>query len=347
MSEIPRHDDLPADVAWARDQLARANPVLTAAPPAVHGPEWRRVTAVSAAWVEPIRGRTRRRATVVSALVGVAALVGALVAAAVVTSPGSSHQAVVSGPPEKVLLAATATTEAAKSADMSFNVSFGGQSFAGQGAADLTTGLADFTADLPAPLGSVEILSTGTTAYVKVPSGFQMLTGGKPWVKSDSSTLGSLAGPRLGATGIFNGFDFTGVVEWLRGVSAPFTTVSTTDLVHGDRTTHYRATVDLAKVAANAPASVRARLGTVAAADQTLPVDVWIDAQGRLRRVHVAFDLSKVESGGGGRPLSGTVDSTVELWGFGTAIDVTPPAADQVSDLSGVLGNFKRGGPTG
>jgi hypothetical protein len=344
------------DLAWVRARLGPANPVPAGVTSNVPRPDLAAalVTADSDPWTpgnRPARGR--RRVTVVTAVVGVAALLAA--AAAVTVGGGSKGHGVVSTRSgTEILAAAAGTTEAAKTADVSVALELGSTPVTVQGMADLTTGSADFTADLSGMIGQVEIRSVAGAVYVKVPSALVAMAGGKPWVEADPSTLGALAGGPLGAipgaTSPGNPFDVTAVLNWLRGVSGPITTVSTTETVHGDPTTHYRTTVDLAKAAAAAPAGARAKLEPAAqAAGQGLPVDLWVDASGRLRRFEASFDTSKVISlpGEAPAPALGTVQVTVELWGFGTPVDVSAPPADQVGTLSGGLGRGLGGGLRG
>ena len=55
----------------------------------------------------------------------------------------------------------------------------------------------------------------------------------------------------------------------------------------------------------------------------TVPVDVWVDGQGRLRRVALT-------TGGGGT-------TTVTLSEYGVPVSVAAPRADEVNDLGALL----------
>lgn len=328
-------DQVSDDVSWVRRQLAAANPVP--APGDVttprHDPFRVNVPSVS----------THRRTKVATALVGIAAMIGGVAAAAVISSKGSRH-GVTRLASRQPLLAAASTTEAARTAQVSLSVSTGTIVTTLQGAADVSTGNTDFTADLPAGIGAVEVRTIGSVAFVHLPANLQGLAGGRPWVEADVPTIEGLAGQQLGLPGFGGGLDFRGVLDWLRGVSGPVTTDGTST-VHGDVTTHYHADVDLTKAATDAPAASRAKLQQAAqAAGQTIPVDVWIDNQGRLRRLKASVDLSKLQARDGVTVNhTGTIVTTLELWNFGTPVNVTPPPADQVSplgEISGVLKGF-------
>jgi len=339
-------DEVSNDVSWARQHLGVANPVPS--PGDVTPPRPGLIAALvtteanqDVSRLEVPQVTTHRRARVTAALVGAAVVVGGVVAAGAISSGGSGH-GVTGLPGTQSLFAAASTTEAARTAQVSLSVTVATTVTNVQGVADLSTGNADFTADLPAGIGAVEVRRIGSVAYVQLPSSLRPLLGGKPWVKADVPTVEGLAGQQFGLPGLSGGLDFTGVLDWLRGVSGQVTTVGT-DTIHGDETTHYHADVDLAKAAANAPSASRAKLEQAAqAAGQTVPLDVWIDNQGRLRQLRASFDPSKVQAPTGvtiKRP--GSIVATFELWNFGAPVDVTPPPADQVSPLTGVAGALK------
>jgi hypothetical protein len=350
-------DALSDDTSWVRRHLGPANPVPS--PGEVTPPRPGLVAALvgaeasqDAPRVEVPLVRAHRRAKVATALVGTAAMIGGIVAAGVIRTGGASHSVTRLASTQPVFAAAS-TTEAARTAQINLSVTVGATVTAVQGVADLSTGNADFTADLPAGIGAVEVRVIGPVAYVHVPSSVQALLGGKPWMKADVATVEALAGQQLGLPGFGGGLEFTGVLDWLRGVSGPVTTDGTTTTIRGAATTHYHADLDLTKAAANAPSGSRAKVEQAAqAAGQTIPVDVWIDGQGRLRQLKASFDPSKVQALAGVTARSpGAMVATLDLWGFGTPVNVTPPPADQLSALSGITGALKgligRGGLPG
>jgi hypothetical protein len=78
------------------------------------------------------------------------------------------------------------------------------------------------------------------------------------------------------------------------------------------------------------------------AAGQTIPVDVWIDHQGRLRQLKASFDPSRVQAPAGVAIKGpGTIVATVDLWNFGTPVNLNPPPADQLRGLGDVAGALK------
>ena len=196
-------------------------------------------------------------------------------------------------------------------------------SVSAQGAADLASGDASFTVTLPASLGTTEVESTGGSVYVQVPPALSSFTGGKPWVRVSAPPTAS-ASPAASASPV--GFDATWLMDWLKSIAGPVAVVSTDQTVRGDATTEYSATIDLSKVAANAPSQLQPYTS------QTVPVHLWVDGSNRLRRLTASFDASATPASG-----VGTADLTVELWGFGTPVQVTPPPADQVGDATNLF----------
>ena len=296
------------DVAWARAVLGPANPVPSGAP--APAPLVAPGTPLPVARAR----RARPRAVVVGALASAAALVAAVVVAGAL-SGGGSHGSAPTG--TSAVFAAAAATQAAKTADISVSATTAAGSLSAQGAADLTNGNATFTVTLPASLGTTQVLSTGGTVYVQVPSALTSFTGGKPWVSVSAAATSS---------GSPVGFDATWLMDWLKSIAGPVTVVSTDQTVHGDATTEYSATIDLSKVAANAPSELQP------STSQTVPVHIWVDSANRLRELTASFDAT-------GTPAAslGTADVTVELWGFGTPVQVNAPPADQVGDATNLL----------
>jgi hypothetical protein len=84
-------------------------------------------------------------------------------------------------------------------------------------------------------------------------------------------------------------------------------------------TRHLRATLDLTGAQAAPAASFEARL--VAAGVNALPVDVWLDDAGVVRRLLVSLDEA------------GTMTTRFDVYDIDADVVVTPPAADEVVAL--------------
>jgi hypothetical protein len=206
----------------------------------------------------------------------------------------------------------------------------GGVDFANE-RSTMTLNMGDQLAE--AGFGKLRLIMDGTIMYMEMPNAQEL---GLPtaWVKMDLEEM-------TGAQGLGElqqmGNDPTKSMEMLQGVSDDVTEVGAED-VRGEPTTHYRATVDLEKARDRAPEGTRAFiqqqidvLGT-----STMPLEVWLDDAGRLRRQRVDMDLSQMAASTPGAPTH--VTTTVEMFDFGAAVDAEPPPADEVSDFADLQG---------
>ena len=64
-----------------------------------------------------------------------------------------------------------------------------------------------------------------------------------------------------------------------------------------------------------------------------MPVDVWIDGDGLLRKLHM--DMSVSEAG-----QSVAMGVEMEMFDYGADVHVEAPPADQVSDMGSMLGGL-------
>ncbi|MFI1723314.1 hypothetical protein [Streptomyces sp. NPDC020489] len=97
--------------------------------------------------------------------------------------------------------------------------------------------------------------------------------------------------------------------------------------VAGTVVRHYRGTADLTVAARDASAENRAALGAAAKGFATarVPFDVYLDEQGRIRKVRHRFSFVN-----GQREGTVAVTSTTSLHDFGVAVDVTLPDRDDI-----------------
>lgn len=171
--------------------------------------------------------------------------------------------------------------------------------------------------------GYATFVLDGSDLYLRIPL---LRQGGfKPWIKIDLKRSGQAGGInfdsflRLGAGG-----DPTKQVQVLRGVGKLHK--EGTDTIRGVKTTHYSGTIDLNKVPGG-------RQLAQTAGSSSIPVDVWVDDNGFVRRERWSEKLAL----GNARPK---IETTMDLYDFGApVVAVIPPAAD-VTDLTG--GNRQR-----
>ena len=241
--------------------------------------------------------------------------------------------------PAKVLAAAPAKTQAAGSSKMAIDISVsapaGGQQveFNGQGAFDYAGRKGSLSVQLPAGPGgaanTLDVVVIGDVVYQRLPAASGLkLPKGKPWVRLDTKQLGTTGAAQSQAS------DPRAALRFLAGVSGKIDTVGKEKLRDAG-TTHYRTTLDLTKAAKAASGDSGAidalikQIGT-----SSVPADIWIDGDGRLRRLHYGVDVKAAQA----TPQATKIDVDLELFEFGTAVTVAPPPADQVADAGSMLG---------
>jgi hypothetical protein len=190
------------------------------------------------------------------------------------------------------------------------------------------------TGDLPTDPASwrLEAIQDGDTVYVRLPLLDDKLPAGKTWIKGSAKELAAQGGSELGQFGSFADTDPRDTFAYLKAVSGSIETVGGESL-RGVDTTHYRAAVDMTKIESMLPADQRQSLGSLdALLGQTgltsIPIDVWLDAQQRVRKLELSFEL-----GGTGSQQAGA-SMTMELYDYGKPLDVSLPPADQVVDAA-------------
>ncbi|MDL5202422.1 hypothetical protein [Streptomyces sp. ALI-76-A] len=139
------------------------------------------------------------------------------------------------------------------------------------------------------------------------------------WVRVDTATLSDGNLVTGGAT------DPLAAAEVLRGTRTA-TYVGETQ-VAGTPVRHYRGVADLRAAARAASAANRGPLASAAKgfASAEVPFDVYLDEQGRVRKVRHRFSFVGGRSGG-----TVAVASTTLLYAFGTPADVRLPAAADI-----------------
>jgi hypothetical protein len=148
------------------------------------------------------------------------------------------------------------------------------------------------------------------------------LPGGKQWIKLDVSKLGKAAGldvGRLLSGTQFQPSDLLGMLtsEGAKGQKLGPATVD------GVATTHYRVTIDLAKVL-QSKGLTSPLLSGITAQLKTATADVWIGKDGLVRRVRVSYNVH------------GTMRMamTMSLYDYGAHLSIAAPPSSQVFDAT-------------
>jgi hypothetical protein len=219
---------------------------------------------------------------------------------------------------------------AAKRSQMSVDLSSVAELMKGFGASLGGT----ITGDLGSPEDwKLEVIQDGDVAYVHVPLLAKQLPAGKTWLKGDAKTLSSADAGQLQQFGSLAGTDPRDVFGMLKAVSGSIEAVGT-DEIRGVETSHYRATIDTAKLEKLVPESQRQGLGGL---DQSarqaglteIPLEIWIDGDQRVRKLSIDVDAKQP-----GTSASVKASLVVELYDYGKALELELPPADQVADAA-------------
>jgi hypothetical protein len=154
-------------------------------------------------------------------------------------------------------------------------------------------------------------------------------TAGREWISVDPKAFGI---DPSGASGL-NQSSPGSTVGALRGID-DVRRVGVED-VDGVETTHYEGRIDVAKALAELPSDLRAQIESLQFVSDDWYVDVWVDADGQTRKMEMSVQ-------GAGM----TMHLTFEFYDFGTDVDLSAPAPEDVVDFARVFGNLGLGTPS-
>lgn len=252
-----------------------------------------------------------------------------------------------------VITLAADKTEQAGTARMSMDTEMDGPTglvtSTAEGAFDMASKRGHMTmemdmADAPAgtpDMGQVEAVFDGTVIYMKMPTLSTQIPGGKPWISFDLQKAGEQLGLDLGALMQSGTSDPTQTLQYLRGASGDVEMVGEEE-VRGVAATHYRASVSFAKIVEQAPDEVHEAVeATVAQLEEwvgsdEMPIDVWIDSEGRMVRQMQSFEYVA-------GPAAGTsVTMTMEMYDFGVDVEVEVPPPSDVTDIGQLMEQMEK-----
>jgi hypothetical protein len=148
------------------------------------------------------------------------------------------------------------------------------------------------------------------------------LPGGKQWIKLDVSKLGKAAGLDVGRLLSGTQFQPSDLLGMLTSEGAKVQKLGPAT-VDGVATTHYRVTIDLAKVL-QSKGLTSPLLSGITAQLKTATADVWIGKDGLVRRVRVSYNVH------------GTMRMamTMSLYDYGAHLSIAAPPSSQVFDAT-------------
>lgn len=167
---------------------------------------------------------------------------------------------------------------------------------------------------------AVEMIHDGRDTYLRLP-----VDGERSWVRLSDADNDAAAGPGATAPGLTNPAAALALLHVLDGMPE----VRGEETVRGQPSTRFRVLIDLDR----AIEGLSGRAQDVARAlrqlrgSNRLPMDVWLDDDDRVTRLRYAVRPELPTIG----PL--TITSDLELYDFGTPVDIQTPAPGEIVDV--------------
>jgi hypothetical protein len=226
----------------------------------------------------------------------------------------------------------TKATAQAQSARTTFTTTVGRQAIRGSGSFRFgDTPAADMTVTVPGQ-GKLRVVLVGRTGYLGLPKAAG-LPAGKHFLKIDGkgdNPVDKLFGPIL--TQLQGSFDPGDNLSLLKGATT--VTPAGTEQVDGVSTTKYTATVDLAKVAAQAEGPLAQQYKALSGAGvHTMHYTLWVDGQNLPRKFATSVPTKQA-----------TIAATGTYTDWGKPVTISAPKPSEVADSGDLPG---LGGGTG
>lgn len=215
----------------------------------------------------------------------------------------------------------------------SFEAEFGisGQGLSGSGTGifdngDNPAGQLNMTVKAAGQQIPVDTVVTGNVFYMRSPAFARTIGRGKQWIKLDLAKLAKQRGVDLG--GLLNASPTpNNALAYLAGADQVDEVGS--EKVGGDDTTHYQVRVDVSDAAEKASGTAQSSLrGVKASGVDKLPMDVWVDPNGYIRKVSYEEHAGRQQA----------ANVTMELHDFGSRVSIEAPPSASVFDLSQLQG---------
>ena len=159
--------------------------------------------------------------------------------------------------------------------------------------------------------------------YMRMPYLASQLPGGQQWVKVDVSKLGKSAGVDLGKLMSGSQLQPTDLLSALKADGAKVHEPGSAT-VDGTATTHYRVTVDMAKVL-ESKGLTSPLLSIAASKMKSITENVWIGNDGLVRRVAFVYGMPQ----GGPR-----ISMKMYIYDYGAHVTIAAPPSSQVFDAT-------------
>jgi hypothetical protein len=189
-------------------------------------------------------------------------------------------------------------------------------------------GRISMTMDMAGKPIAMEMVMTPDAMYIKYPPDMAKAFGGKAWVKMAFADLEKVAG-----------LDFKQLVEQSQQNSPTAylkALVAAGDIkevgkeeIRGIETTHYSGTITPDALTKAYKGDVQVQMEALLKQMGTSPIkmDVWLAGDGLPRRLHQVMTVAGNDA-----------DIVIDLLEYGAKLDVTPPPADETTDIGNMLG---------
>lgn len=190
----------------------------------------------------------------------------------------------------------------------------------GKGAIDLADG--DSTMTVTAEGQTIEQRVVDQVLYQKAPA--QKKPGGKPWMKVDLEKVAEEQGADPSQIG-----DPAQSAAYAKAITDDDVTRAGTEKIGGVDTQRYKVSVDVTRLPGGS--QLREQIGP------TLPMQIWLDDEGRIRRQQIDMTVkapASAQSGASSSPQQVKVSTLMEFSAFGTEVEAEAPPSDQVTDMT-------------
>jgi hypothetical protein len=223
--------------------------------------------------------------------------------------------------------AASGQSKSKQSAQMTFDMAFGGQNMTGSGAYRMGDNPA-MKMQMDSPTGSIEMVLVDRTLYMKMPAELAGKAGsdGKPWIKISADGTDPMS---KAMAPLFDQMEETvDVTKSLEKIKEAGTiTSSGEETLDGEKVTRYAITVDVAKLAEiqQDPTLKQAAEAQIKAGITKIDQELWLNSDNLPVKVTTQIPM----------PGAGNGTATILFKDWGQPVDISAPPADQVTTPPG------------
>jgi len=193
---------------------------------------------------------------------------------------------------------------------------------------------------LPGGASSIKMIFLYPVIYMNMPFLAGKMPQGKTWMKLDINKAAAAAGINTSQLGSLGQEDPNKFLDYLRASSGAVVSLGSQS-INGVPSTHYSATLQMSRILDRLPgdqqAAAKAALEKLGSAGN-IPVEVWVDSQGRVRRMQMSLSGLAGASGPAAAAAAGIGGSiTIDFKSYGAVPAVVAPPASEVFDMSEML----------